>query len=276
MRARNSLLSTSMLMLLSSIVIVPSVSAQNSNLKPSSLSIAKLDDKTAAISARFSTATIRDKKVGILIDKETVTLVDDGTSGDLRGGDGLFTAKVDFDFDAFTKANAQLVQATSEGKTNLFAPGGRQQIKQQRVAINGKSMEFIGFSNGKEQVFTLPFDPSSIKVDQPIALPLVNLPIGLPIDFDPVPAAAVSIPQSLMITDVMGQGVNYVTGDYSRGASGFWVENGVIQYPVEEITIAGNMRDMFQQIVSIGSDTLTRGTKTTGSILIDGMTVAGS
>jgi PmbA protein len=80
----------------------------------------------------------------------------------------------------------------------------------------------------------------------------------------------------LFVTELMGQGVNYVTGDYSRGASGFWVENGVIQYPVEEITIAGNMRDMFQQIVSIGSDTLTRGTKTTGSILIDGMTVAGS
>uniref|UniRef100_UPI003751717E metalloprotease PmbA n=1 Tax=Undibacterium sp. TaxID=1914977 RepID=UPI003751717E len=76
----------------------------------------------------------------------------------------------------------------------------------------------------------------------------------------------------LFVTELMGQGVNYVTGDYSRGASGFWVENGVIQYPVEEITIAGNMRDMFQQIVSIGSDTLTRGTKTTGSILIDGMT----
>jgi PmbA protein len=80
----------------------------------------------------------------------------------------------------------------------------------------------------------------------------------------------------LFVTELMGQGVNYVTGDYSRGASGFWVENGVIQYPVEEITIAGNMRDMFQQIVSIGNDTLTRGTKTTGSILIDGMTVAGS
>jgi PmbA protein len=80
----------------------------------------------------------------------------------------------------------------------------------------------------------------------------------------------------LLVTELMGQGVNYVTGDYSRGASGFWVENGVIQYPVEEITIAGNMRDMFQQIVAIGNDTLTRGTKTTGSILIESMTVAGS
>lgn len=80
----------------------------------------------------------------------------------------------------------------------------------------------------------------------------------------------------LLVTELMGQGVNYVTGDYSRGASGFWVENGMIQYPVEEITIAGNMRDMFQQIVAIGADTLTRGTKTTGSILIESMTVAGN
>ncbi|MGZ8288093.1 MAG: metalloprotease PmbA [Telluria sp.] len=80
----------------------------------------------------------------------------------------------------------------------------------------------------------------------------------------------------LLVTELMGQGTNYVTGDYSRGASGYWVENGVIQYPVEEITIAGNMKDMFQQIVGIGSDVLTRGNKSTGSILIEKMVVAGS
>lgn len=80
----------------------------------------------------------------------------------------------------------------------------------------------------------------------------------------------------LLVTELMGQGVNYVTGDYSRGASGYWVENGVIQYPVEEITIAGNMRDMFTQIVAVGADTLVRGTKQTGSILIESMTVAGN
>ena len=80
----------------------------------------------------------------------------------------------------------------------------------------------------------------------------------------------------LLVTELMGQGVNYVTGDYSRGASGYWVENGVIQYPVEEITIAGNMKDMFRQIVAIGADTLVRGTKQTGSILIEQMTVAGN
>ncbi|MDY0975405.1 metalloprotease PmbA [Massilia sp. CFBP9012] len=80
----------------------------------------------------------------------------------------------------------------------------------------------------------------------------------------------------LLVTELMGQGVNYVTGDYSRGASGYWVENGVIQYPVEEITIAGNMREMFQQIVAVGNDTLVRGNKTTGSILIEKMVVAGN
>ncbi|MEA5098008.1 MAG: metalloprotease PmbA [Burkholderiaceae bacterium] len=80
----------------------------------------------------------------------------------------------------------------------------------------------------------------------------------------------------LLVTDLMGQGVNYVTGDYSRGASGFWVENGVIQYPVEEITIAGNLKDMYRQIVAVGADTLTRGTIKMGSILIENMTIAGS
>ncbi|MFL9925812.1 metalloprotease PmbA [Herbaspirillum lusitanum] len=79
----------------------------------------------------------------------------------------------------------------------------------------------------------------------------------------------------LLVTELMGQGVNYVTGDYSRGASGYWVENGVIQYPVEEITIAGNMKEMLRQIVAIGNDTLIRGTKETGSILLENMTVAG-
>jgi PmbA protein len=81
--------------------------------------------------------------------------------------------------------------------------------------------------------------------------------------------------RGLLVTELMGQGTNYVTGDYSRGASGFWVENGVIQYPVEEITIAGNMRDMLAQIVAIGTDVLIRGTKQTGSVLIESMVVAG-
>ncbi len=79
----------------------------------------------------------------------------------------------------------------------------------------------------------------------------------------------------LLVTELMGQGVNYVTGDYSRGASGFWVEKGVIQYPVEEITIAGNLKDMFQKIAAVGADTLVRGTKEVGSILIENMVIAG-
>ena len=74
----------------------------------------------------------------------------------------------------------------------------------------------------------------------------------------------------------MGQGVNMVTGDYSRGAAGFWVEDGEIRYPVEEITIAGNLRDMFRGIVAVGNDVLTRGSRTCGSILVDGMTIGGS
>ena len=80
----------------------------------------------------------------------------------------------------------------------------------------------------------------------------------------------------LLVTELMGHGVNYVTGDYSRGASGYWVERGVIQYPVEEITIAGNLKEMFRDITAIGDDVLVRGTKQTGSILIGNMTVAGA
>lgn len=81
--------------------------------------------------------------------------------------------------------------------------------------------------------------------------------------------------RGLLVTELMGQGTNYLTGDYSRGAAGYWVEGGKIQYPVEEITIAGNMKDMFRQIVAVGSDVLVRGTKQTGSILIENMVVAG-
>ena len=78
----------------------------------------------------------------------------------------------------------------------------------------------------------------------------------------------------LLVTEVLGHGLNMVTGDYSRGAAGFWVENGVIAYPVEEITIAGNMKDMLNQITAIGSDVIKNSSKLTGSILIEQMTVA--
>ncbi len=79
----------------------------------------------------------------------------------------------------------------------------------------------------------------------------------------------------LLVTELMGQGVNRVTGDYSRGASGFWVENGQIQYPVEEITIAGNLKDMYKNIVSVGNDVDYRSNIRTGSILIEQMSIAG-
>ena len=73
----------------------------------------------------------------------------------------------------------------------------------------------------------------------------------------------------------MGQGVNQVTGDYSRGAAGYWVENGEIAYPVHEITIAGNLKDMFKSIVAAGNDVVRRSSRQCGSILIDRMTIAG-
>ena len=79
----------------------------------------------------------------------------------------------------------------------------------------------------------------------------------------------------LLVTELLGQGINAVTGDYSRGAAGFWVEHGEIQYPVQEITIAGNLKDMFRNIVAAGSDILVQGSRQCGSILVEGMTIAG-
>ena len=81
--------------------------------------------------------------------------------------------------------------------------------------------------------------------------------------------------EGFVVTELMGQGVNLVTGDYSRGAAGFWVENGEIAFPVREVTIAGNLLDMFAGIAAIGSDVDTRGGIQTGSVLIDRMTIAG-
>ncbi|MBB3280597.1 metalloprotease PmbA [Mitsuaria sp. TWR114] len=93
---------------------------------------------------------------------------------------------------------------------------------------------------------------------------------------DDLPTMLRRLGTGLFVTELMGQGVNYVTGDYSRGASGYWVENGVIAHPVHEITIAGNVKEMFQQIVGIGADTYTLGSKTVGSILIERMKLAGA
>jgi len=79
----------------------------------------------------------------------------------------------------------------------------------------------------------------------------------------------------LLVTEVMGQGVNLVNGDYSRGAAGFWIEDGEIAWPVEEITVAGNLRKMFLGLSAAGDDTDPRNNIQTGSLLIDRMTVAG-
>jgi PmbA protein len=81
--------------------------------------------------------------------------------------------------------------------------------------------------------------------------------------------------RGLLVTELLGQGVNPVTGDYSRGAAGYWVEGGEIAYPVEEITIAGNLKEMFKRIVAIGSDVVVRSGRSAGSILVESMTIAG-
>ena len=93
---------------------------------------------------------------------------------------------------------------------------------------------------------------------------------------DDLPAMLRKLGTGLFVIELMGQGVNGVTGDYSRGASGFWVENGEIAFPVHEITIAGNLKTMYQGIVAIGADAYNQGAKTVGSVLIDRMTVAGT
>ncbi|OUM01267.1 metalloprotease PmbA [Variovorax sp. JS1663] len=93
---------------------------------------------------------------------------------------------------------------------------------------------------------------------------------------DDLDAMLAKLGTGLFVIELMGQGVNYVTGDYSRGASGFWVENGQIAFPVQEITIAGNLKTMFMGIDAIGADAYNYGAKTTGSVLVNRMKVAGS
>ena len=93
---------------------------------------------------------------------------------------------------------------------------------------------------------------------------------------DDLPAMLRKLGRGLFVTELMGQGVNYVTGDYSRGASGFWVDNGEIAYPVQEITIAGNLRDMFMGIEAVGADAYNYGAKTVGSVLVNRMKLAGN
>lgn len=92
---------------------------------------------------------------------------------------------------------------------------------------------------------------------------------------DDLPAMLRKLGRGLFVTELMGQGVNYVTGDYSRGAAGYWVEGGQIVHPVHEITIAGNLRDVLKGIVAVGADAYTMGSKTIGSVLVDRLKIAG-
>jgi PmbA protein len=91
-----------------------------------------------------------------------------------------------------------------------------------------------------------------------------------------LPGMLKKLGRGLLVTEMLGQGVNLLTGDYSRGAAGYWVENGEIAFPVEEVTVAGNLQDMFRGIAAVGSDVVVRGAFRCGSILVDNMTIAGN
>lgn len=236
MRARNSLLITTATVLLASSFSTASV-AQTANPKPNTLSITKLDDNTATISAGFATATTRDKKLSVLIGKTPVVLVDDGTNGDTRAGDGLFSIKTDFDFESFARANLQLAHTADLDKQLLFAPGSRQPVAQQKISLNNNSLEFSGFSNGKETRFNLPLDAGRIKLNDPISLPLFNIPLGLPAEVESA-RAAISIPQSLMITDVS------VVNDHSRTWACPTTNTSPVGNPVGEWTFWRLMENM--------------------------------
>ena len=92
---------------------------------------------------------------------------------------------------------------------------------------------------------------------------------------DDLPGLMKVLGRGFLVTELIGFGVNSVTGDYSRGAAGFWVEDGEIQFPVEEVTIAGNLKEMFQSIAAIGCDVDTKRNIRCGSIVVEGLTVAG-
>ena len=174
---------------------------QASNAKPGTLTLTKIDDKTALVEARF-TAPQKEKQISIFIDKQENIFVDDGTNGDVRAGDGIFTAKVAFDFDAFAKANLQLSRSTGSEKSLFFAAGDRQALGTQQSQTNSSGLSVSTVSGNKRQDFTLPLDAKLIKAGTAIPLPLIGKPLGLPTDTTFTPAAAISIPDSLMITGV--------------------------------------------------------------------------
>ena len=118
------------MLLLGNLLVIPTTTAQDNNLKPSALNITKLDDKTATISANFIAGATLGNKIAIAIGEQTVALFDDGSNGDLRKGDGLFSTTIEFNFDEFTQANKQLAHIIERENNSFFSPGGRQQLTQ--------------------------------------------------------------------------------------------------------------------------------------------------
>jgi PmbA protein len=176
-------------------------------------------------------------KLGATIAAATVTIVDDGL---LKNGFGT----APFDSEGVPRRTTTLVEAGVLKSYLLDTYYGRK-----------LGMKSTGNAGG---AYNLELRSATTDVEDDFEVMLRRLGTGL------------------LVTDLIGQGVNYVTGDYSRGASGFWVEKGEIRYPVEEITVAGDLREMFRNIVGVGTDQVIRGSKIAGSVLIEGMTVGGA
>jgi len=173
--------------------------AQTDTPKPSSLTLTKTDDATAIIAANFPFSETRQKEIRIQIGKEAISLFDDGSNGDVRAGDNIFSSKVPFDFSSFAKANAQLANNKNLEKMPIFAAGDRQILGTQSLRRSLDGISITSLSGKTKFSFSLPTDAKLIKQNQAINLPLINLPLALPLDIDLAPAA-VSIPHSLMIT----------------------------------------------------------------------------
>ena len=172
---------------------------EEKSVTPTNLSITPLDEKTALINAKLP----REKPGGqvfISIGDKTLVLSDTGKDGDEKPGDGIFSIKADFDFDAFAKANLQLAE-THKGETQaLFSAGGRQQIGTRRIVAKEDHLLFTEQTGREEQQFQLPLARDLFRADQNIDLPLLGQPLGVPTSGGSSRAA--SIPHSLMITDL--------------------------------------------------------------------------
>ncbi|WP_083858293.1 hypothetical protein [Gallaecimonas xiamenensis] len=171
-------------------------SAPPANPKATSLSLTKLSDDSALLSGRFPQFEAG-SRFAFSLGKEEVEFSDTGENGDLKAKDGLFTAKVPFDFEAFTKAN-QILAEGKERELALFAPADRQQLGSQKWIPEGDQLLVLETLAGKERRFALPLDPRLVPIGEPLPLPPLGPPVGLPPD-NPV-LGPTSIPDSLMIT----------------------------------------------------------------------------